>query len=280
MNVKKNNALKLTCLILSLLLMSGSLASCKEPVVADKDGAAMRYTMDEIEEEGYEGLFTLNTDETFSPLPADVPGYKDVTEETDPERSLWYTDNNVSFTELIPKVNSETPIVVIYNNDSAMPEKTSWYLERYEALGATFGAHIWLDEDKTMYISEEDALEGTSAEDVLSSGNSEDENHEIQEISGSSTKLPIQNVENNVRMLLGLTYGKKYTVKYLQGTKTKTVDIIADTYGFQSSEIIPMNAPYLQTEKGYFIINLPAGIKKGFYYISDLGFFYYTGEDQ
>ena len=159
-----------------------------------------------------------------------------------------------------------------------MPEKNSWYLERYDPLGATVGAHIYLASDKTMYISEEDMLAGTSAKRSFTDKNnkSRDKEHALIEVSGSSVKLPIKNVEPNVRMLLGLTYGKKYTFKYLQGTKTKKVSLIADAYAFQSKEIIPMQAPYQQTDKGYFIINMPTGLKKGFYYISDLGFFYYN----
>lgn len=266
---------------LSFVLLAGLLSACNKPKIADKDGAAKRYTMTEITKEGYEGIFTMNEDDTFSPLPGDIPGYEGSTDETSPERFLWYTDNGVSFTELIPKVNNETPLVIIYNDDSSMPKKDSWYLERYEPLGPTIGAHVWLDEDKTMYLSEKDMLEGTSAYEVLSSSEtqSRDEDHELQEISGSDVKLPIKNVERNTDILRGLTYGKKYAFKYLQGTRTKRVDIVADTYAFQSAEVIEMNAPYNQTENGYFILNLPLGIAKGFYYISDMGFFYFTGED-
>ena len=97
------------------------------------------------------------------------------------------------------------------------------------------------------------------------------------EVSVASVKLPINNVENNISMLLGLSYGKKYSFKYLQGTKTRAVSITADTYAFRSKEMIPMTAPYKQMENGHFIINFPLGLESGYYYISDLGFFYYDG---
>lgn len=249
---------------------------CKKKI-ADKDGAALRYSFKDIEDDELEGLFTLNSDDTFSPLPDEIPGFAGETNEASPDRFIWYTDNGENFTSLIPTVTPKTPIVIIYNDDSSMPDKNSWYLERYEAVGATIGAHIRLGTDKTMYLSEEDMLAGTSAKKVFKSKetSSKDEEHELMEVSGASVKLPIANVDENMNLLLGLTYGKKYTFKYLQGTKTKKVNIISDAYAFQSKEIITLNAPYKQTENGYFIINFPMGLKKGFYYISDLGFFYY-----
>ena len=254
------------------------LTGCKKKI-ADKDGAALRYTYEELEEKAMEGLFTLNADKTFSPLPDGLPGYAETTEEASPERFIWYTDNGQNFTSLIPTVTAATPIVIVYNDDENMPEKGSWYLEKYDPLGATIGSHVMLGEDKTMYISEKDMLKGTSAEAVFTAleTKSRDEQHELMEVSGASVKLPIENVETNTNLLLGLTYGKKYTFSYLQGTKTKSVDIIADAYAFQSKEIIQMNAPYKQTDKGYFIINMPMGLENGFYYITDLGFFYYDG---
>lgn len=261
-----------------MLIFSLTASGCKRKI-ADKDGAALRYSFKDIEKEELEGLFTLNEDETFSPLPDSIPGFAGITEKADASRYIWYTDNGENFTSLIPTVTPETPIVIIYNDDSSMPDKNSWYLERYEALGATIGAHVKLGADKTMYLSEEDILAGTSAKKTFKSDEtkSRDEEHELMEVSGASVKLPIQNVDENINMLLGLTYGKKYTFKYLQGTKTKKVNIIADAYAFQSKEIINLSAPYKQTENGYFIINFPMGLKKGFYYISDQGFFYYDG---
>lgn len=261
-----------------LLIFTMTATGCKKKI-ADKDGAALRYTYKDIEKDDLEGLFTLNADGTFSPLPDNLPGFAGATDEADPTRFLWYTDNGENFTNLIPTVTPDTPIVIVYNDDSSMPEKTSWYLERYEPVGATIGAHVKLGTDKTMYLSEEEMLDGTSASKAFKSSetSSRDEEHALMEVSGASVKLPIDNVDENINMLLGLTYGKKYTFKYLQGTKTKKVNIIADAYAFRSKEKINLNAPYKKTENGYFIINFPMGLKKGFYYISDLGFFYYDG---
>jgi len=265
------------CLVLAILLITGALTGCKKKI-ADKDGAALRYNFEDIEAEELEGLFTLNEDKTFSPLPDNLPGFEGVTDESLPERFIWYTDNGQNFTELIPTVTESTPIVIIYDSDKAMPEQSSWYLEKYEALGATIGAHVRLAPDKKMFLSEEDPLLGTSAKKVFEKRDtrSKDDEHELFEVSGASVKLPISNVETNINMLLGLTYGKKYTFSYLQGTKTKKLTIVADAYAFQSSEIIPMSAPYKQTDRGYFIINMPTGLERGFYYISDQGFFYYN----
>lgn len=276
--MRTKESLKKAVLLLFIAMLVFTLPSCHRKTVADKDGAATRYSFNEIEDEKYEGLFTLNSDGTFSPLPEKVPGFDGKTDKADPERFLWYTDNRQDFTSLIPTVTSETPIVIIYDSDRTMPDKSYWYLEKYRPLGATIGAHVKLDKDKTMYLTE-DTLKGTSAERVFESAenSSKDNEHTLMEVSGGSVKLPIDNVEPNVNMLLGLDYGKKYTFKYLQGTKTKKVDLVADVQAFQSEELIVMNAPYKQTEDGYFIINMPLGLSRGFYYISDLGFFFYEG---
>lgn len=277
MNIKKRSPVLLLLFIISVAML---LSACRGNRIADKDGAALRYKLSDIEEKGMEGLFTMNSDKTFSPLPYGIPGYAGRTSEASDARYIWYTDNGQNFTSLIPTVTEETPIVIIYNNDATMPSRSSWYLERYEPMGATIGAHVSLSSDKRMYLSEENMLFGTSARSVFSSEETEsrDRQHEIIEISGARVKLPVSNVERNVNMLLGLSYGKKYTFTYLQGTKTKTADIVSDVYAFQSKEIIRMDAPYKTTDKGYFIINIPRGIPKGFYYISDLGFFYFKGE--
>ena len=275
--MKKSIYVRALCVLLMLTLIIGTLTGCKKKI-ADKDGAALRYDYDQIEKEKMEGLFTLNEDKTFSPLPDELPGYAGAVTEADPTRFIWYTDNGQNFTDLIPTVTASTPVVIVYDSNKTMPEKNSWYLERYEALGATIGAHILLEQDKTMYLSEVDMLAGTSAKKVFSDSDqrSRDDKHELLEVSGASVALPIQNVETNINALLGLSYGKRYTFRYLQGTKTKKASIVADTYIFQSKEIITLQAPYQQTDKGYFIINMPAGLKSGFYYISDLGFFYYN----
>lgn len=272
----RRKIVRVLALMLAVILAAGMLTGCKKKI-ADKDGASLRYSYKEIEDEKLEGLFTLNADKTFSPLPEGLPGFNGAVTEADPTRYIWYTDNGQNFSDLIPVVTDETPIVIIYNSNDSMPKIDSWYLERYEPLGATIGAHVVLTPDKKMYLSEEDILDGTSAKKVFDEHDrkSKDTEHELLEVSGASVKLPIDNVEPNVSMLIGLTYGKKYNFKYLQGTKTKEANIVADTYAFQSREIITMQAPYKQTEDGYFVINMPSGLMRGFYYISDLGFFYY-----
>lgn len=258
-------------LILTLMFV---FTSCGERKIADEDGASLRYTYAEIEEEGLAGLFTLNKDKTFSPLPTNVPGFAGLTTNSDLSRYIWYSDSVSNFTSLIPIVTTNTPIVAIYGNDQEMPDIGSWYVERYKFLGSTIGAHITLTEDKKMYISVGDSLSGTTASDTFSTEETNDERHEIIEIS-NATALPINNVDTNMDVLLGLEHNKVYSFKYLQGTKTKAIDLLADTYIFQSYKFIRLYSPYKKTDKGYFVINLPTNLDPGYYYISDLGFFKY-----
>ena len=232
--------------------------------------------MEEIDEEGRNGIFVRNKDNTFSPLITDVPGYAGDTTESSYDRYLWFTDNNTDISSLIPVVTPSTPLVAIYNSTSDMPER--WYLERYEDKKYTIGAHIYLDEDLTMYIDTDEPLSGTSAEHALNQIDGSDDAYEISSISGKEgVALPIDNVDNNMSILLGTSKDKMFTFTFYRGTKEETVEIYADTRIFQSVKYTELTTPYKKTSKGYFIINLPVNLQDGYYYLSDIGFFRYQG---
>lgn len=241
-------------------------------VVADKDGNPIRYTYDEINEKELTGLFVHNEDNTFSPAIQSVPGFQGQTAIADPTRYLWYPETkDGSIEDYIPVVTGKTELVVIYNMDGEMPD--SCYLERYGERGYTIGAHVRIEGDKTMYLCGKDALSSSQAKTELStmSENTDDE-YTISEISGSDA-LPINNVDPNMEVLLGLEQGKLYDFSYYRGTKQETSTFRADTKIFQSEKFITLTSPFKKTKNGYFIVNLPLNLADGYYYLSDIGFF-------
>ena len=57
------------------------------------------------------------------------------------------------------------------------------------------------------------------------------------------------------------------------------MSVFADIRIFQSSAYASLTAPVKKTSNGYFIVNLPANLKTGYYYICDIGLFKYEGSN-
>lgn len=259
--------------VIILLVAGFTYIRSKNQPVLDKDGNPLRFTYEELEEEGRVGVFVHNSDDTFSPAIMTMPGYDGQTEDTDPSRYLWYVETDKSIDELIPTVTGESELVIVYDIDGDLPE--SYYLEKYALKGYTIGAHIYLGEDKSMFLSAEEPLAGSQAASFLNSmEDNTDGIYEIGSISGAES-LPIKNVDPNMQILLGLEKDKLYKFGYYQGTKEKEATFKADAKVFQSERYIPISTPYRKTNNGYFIVNLPQNLPNGYYYLSDIGFFAY-----
>ena len=259
--------------ILLLLLIGGGFFYYRHSriPVADKDGNPIRLTYEELEKKGYTGLFVHNDDDTFSPAIQSMPNFAGAASASTADRFIWYVEADESIDQYIPTVTDKSELVIIYNVDGDLPG--SYYLEEYELKGYTIGAHFKLGEDKTMFISSEDRLSGSQADAVFQNiEDNTDKEYIISEISGSDV-LPINNVDPNMNLLLGLEKNKLYRIRYYQGTKVKEATFRADTKAFQSKRMIPISTPYRKTNKGYFIVNLPQNIANGYYYLSDVGFF-------
>ena len=266
---------RITGMILLAALLLGGFVYYRTHIqkIADKDGNPLRYTFEEIEEEEMTGVFVHNEDDTFSPAIKSMPNFQGQTATSSAERFIWYVESDKSMDELIPLVHSGSELVVIYDMDGDLPG--SYYLEKYAERGYTIGAHISLDEDKTMYLEAEDALSGSQAAGMLSDmGENTDNIYTVGEISGTDV-LPIGNVDPNMNLLLGLERDKLYIFRYYQGTKEREATFKADSKVFQSERFIPISTPYIKTDKGYFIVNLPQNLQSGYYYLSDIGFFEY-----
>lgn len=260
-------------LILCFVLCICSFCSCTIEN-SDQENVNMIYmTAEEIDLTGmgHEGYFVMNHDGTFTPLATSFEGYQGRTDESSPERYLWFTTNDASVTRLIPTVTPNSKLVAVYNTNSVMP--TSCTLEKYKVIGYTIGCHIYRDTDESLYICSTDGLSGSAAAETMSVVDDESE-YKIVTINGSS-ELPKQNVDNNLKMLLGLEKDTYYEFQFYKGTKLRTLTTKADAQIMQSEEAITLNNLYEKTTEGYFVINLPDNLETGYYYIAGSGLFKY-----
>lgn len=263
---------KLSAALLCLALIFVFSSCAEEEPIADEEGQMMFITADEIglTAEGREGFFVKNEDGTFTPIMNQLTGYQGVSEEASPVRYLWFTNNQINLSNLIPVVTEESPLVMIYDHDKNMPQ--TYYLEKYAYRGYTIGCHIYREPDNSLYFSTEGYLSTSNAGESVSEVSGDI--YRISTINGSDI-LPHKNVDNNMQLLLGLEKDKYYDFEFYQGTKYRKLTTIADTMVLQSEDMMILNNPYTKTKEGYFIINLPDNLKSGYYYICGLGLFRY-----
>lgn len=253
-----------------------SFSGCKDNIaVTDEDGNPMNYSDEDLgirTLDGEEGIFILNKDGTFSPVISDFEGYTE-SEDASPTRYLWFTENKVEISKLIPVVKKGSKVVFVYNKNENFP--ANFTLEKYAYRGYTIGLHVFRDEDNSLYLKTVDALSGSYAAKQLEEL-SDEELYRISRINESES-LPYENVDNNMELLLGLDGGEQYNFSFFKGTKFVTFTSIADAQAFQSESMVVLSNPFSKTEKGYFEINLPDNMKDGYYYICGLGMFKYEG---
>lgn len=263
--------------LLMVIFTSFMLIGCEEKIaVSDEDGNPMSYSQEQLgvsSLEGKEGFFVLNSDGSYSPLITDFTGYSSGATESSPDRFLWFTENDFEIMKLIPVVGRDSKVVFVYNKDKKIPEKFT--LEKYAYRGYTVGVHFYRDVDDSMYIETTDALLGAYAAASLKQVDDEKE-YKIKKVNDSET-LPIENIDNNMELLLGLEKDSYYNFSFYKGTKFITFTTIADTQVFQSERLVLLSNPYEKTEEGYFVVNLPANLEDGYYYICGLGMFRYEG---
>lgn len=265
--------MKQILVILLALSMSFSLAACKgKETSQDEEAGAIGYSSEEIGLEsfsGNEGIFILSKEGSYQPVIA-FTGYKSG-KEASPERYLWFTENQMEILNLVPVVEKGSEVVMVYNSESGIPD--SFTLEKYAYKGYTIGAHFYRDVDNSLYIETGGTLLGTYAAESMS--NVSDEKEYLVDRVNESKLLPLQNIDNNMEMLLGLEKDMLYNFSFYKGTKYVTFTTKADTQVFQSEKMIELENPYEKTEEGYFVINLPDNLENGYYYICGLGMFEY-----
>ena len=265
-------------IILFIMLAFSLLSSCGDASVAisDEKGEPIYYTSSDLsisDLEGSEGIFILNSDGTFSPIATGFSGYQDSPSGASKDRYIWWTDNKTCLTKLIPTFTKDSKLVMIYNADTSLPGE--FLLEKYKYLGYTVGTHFYRSDDNSMYIMTDDMLEDASASEILLEVSDED-SYKIAAVNRKKN-LPLDNVDNNLQMLLGLEKGATYNFSFYKGTKYVTFNTVADTQVMQSESLIRLENPYTKTKDGYFEINLPENLADGYYYICELGLFRVKG---
>lgn len=265
--------------ILSIVLMVAFIATffsgCQigKRAQADESGNMLSLTFDTIYAEGRQGIFVMNKDGTYSPVLENVPGYQGAAGSSSPKRFIWYVDSEeTNYTELIPIATPETPLVCIYRSNAALP--ANWYLEEYKDKGYTLGAHFRTTEKGELFLDVNEPFEGTNAQGQIALAQTPDEEYSVLSVNGSET-LPVRNIDPNMNLMLGLEKNKMYTFAYFVGTIPSEISMFSDMRVLQSSEYTSLTAPVKKTSNGYFIVNLPANLKSGYYYICDIGLFEY-----
>lgn len=261
--------------VLLVLLMCLLLTACGEDEITISDDGGMLYlTAEEMglgSSSGREGYFVRNEDGTFTPLCKSVYGYETPNAGSDSSRYIWFTDDTLDISALIPTVKREAPLVFIYNSNKSMPK--SFSLEKYAFKGYTVGMHIERNPDNSLSILSDGGLETSDAGKRI--GKISDEKvYALTSINGRS-ELPYGNVDNNMKLMLGLEKGKYYSFDFYKGTKFLEMETVADTLIFQSEDYIELLAPYTITKDGYFILNLPDNLTSGYYYCENSGLFYF-----
>ncbi len=264
--------------IIFIMLTFSLLCSCGEGSVAisDEKGEPIYYSGSDLsiaDLNGSEGIFVLNPDGTFSPIATGFSGYVESPSASSKDRYLWWTDNETNLSKLIPTYTKGSRLVMIYNSEAALPGE--YLLEKYKYLGYTVGTKFYRSDDNSMYIMTDDMLEETSAGRILLEVSDED-SYKVAAVNRKK-KLPLDNVDNNLGMLLGLEKGATYNFSFYKGTKYVTFNTVADTKAMQSESLIRLENPYTKTKDGYFEINLPENLADGYYYICELGLFRVKG---
>lgn len=261
---------KLILSITSLALVF-LLSSCS----ADTSDALLEkayYSEEEMgihQSDGLQGIYVRNEEELFSPVIAGFDGYKGQSDKVNLKRYIWFCDPE--YLNLIPEVNNQSKLVMVYNSEDAMPKNI--YLEKYDFKGYTAGCHMYNKGEK-IYLKSKKSLANSYINNQLSYLDDENE----YEIISINDQFPIKNIDNNIEMLLGLEFDKYYEFKFFKGTKIMSMTVLADTLVFQNSDAIALDDPYMKTENGYFEVNLPKGLAKGYYFIAGQGLFYYAGD--
>ena len=254
------NKLIIPVLLVALLAILTGCGEDKQAVLNEK-GELLVYKDFEITENGF--YIHDKKEDVFYPVFHGFSGYSgepsdtDINNSNDQIRNLWISDTQTDPEDCIMDVdNKKTELVLWQKTEGEMPE--SYFIEKYKKLGYTIGAHFSFgNTGDTVYIDNREHCENSDAEKVL--GRFSEQMLRVSRINNDK-KLPTQNIDPEISMLLGLEKDKKYQIGLFDGTQYKDVDVIADTLCFKSQQITQLTNPLNITEKNYFVVNLPKNL--------------------
>lgn len=249
-------------------------ASCgdEKTLVTDK-GEQVEYDITELIEDGFYSMDVSK--KSFVSLMTGASGFQGIIIEHNPSRYIWLGNNEADLIKLIPEIdNKKTKLVVVGTEADSLPD--TYVLEKYSPLGYTIGTTFSTAESgDTLYMHTTDTCESSMAAGELK--NSSADMFPIHKINDSKN-IPLDNIDPDINMLLGLEKNKTYKLSIFKGTQYKELELVADTLVFKSVDFIELDTPFEVTDEGYFFINLPKNLKNGYYYINDYGLFKYTGD--
>lgn len=256
----------LITLIIAMFCLTLTACSEKQTLTNEK-GEMLMYSLKDLSENGF--YVHDKKEDTFTPLMNASDDYGGLTLEYDPYRYIWFGSDEYDLEALIPKVDADRYELVLYQvNESDMPE--SYVLERYKKAGYTLGVKFGFgDTGNEMFMMPKETCESSMAASILTE---DDEFLPVYTINGKK-KLPLNNIDTDICVLLGLEKGKKYDLQYFDGTRLKEATLLADTVVFKAKQLLELESPLKKTEKGYFVVKLPVNLKNGYYYINDVGLF-------
>jgi hypothetical protein len=281
---KINKKIVILSLMSAILLIFSSCGEKAKPW--SEDGSILKLTA----ETPLSGFYVKNTPDkegntTVSPLfnsfsETDLNqelSSDDETKEVETEgkdKYIWFPDTKkVKMTNLIPVVSKDTPLIFTSEEEPL----DSIFIEGYYPLGYTVGTSFkLLSDDRTVMIMPDLSLEDTTAAKALKDYT--DGEYEISKINNSKD-IPLANIDNNCYKLTGLERMMVYQFSFFQGTKEHTFNALAETNLFVSkNDGVQVTSPFTKTQNGYFFVNLPENLEKGYYYIKDYGLFYFTAD--
>lgn len=169
---------------------------------------------------------------------------------------------------------------LVFTDISSRPSSFTFY--RYDEMGYTIGTDFQVITETTDLKSPVIITFGSVRNPFSPIGDylntyvtSSGENVKITEINGIEFKTSMLTSSGYLK---GLTKDAMYKFTFYQGTYYKNITVKADSLLlYQSGKY--STSSYSEMESNYFIINLPAEMPNGYYYLEGYGLFKYTGED-
>lgn len=257
--------------ILCVLILALTLSACGEDEVQESEPTFI-YSADNLPYEGY----YVQKAEGYQPLMSKGATFSSRVYKSDPNRMIWYTDQDVLEGE-IPVITQGDKLICLTHKATNLSDEIQ--LERFKLKGYTLGIcfNLTSKEQKACFPqSSSDILETSSIYQALAASRQNPgglEVAEFNEIEG----FPVTALDQNTGILLGLQKDASYQLGYYYGTLYSSVVAKADTKVLTGGEIITINK-IDRTKAGYAIIPLPEDLANGYYWVEDAGLFYYQGQ--
>ena len=190
----------------------------------------------------------------------------------DASRIIWTLHEE---DELIPTLKQGEPLVLSVDEDT--PQEV--VLERFKDIGYSIGVSGLTENEAGMQEVLGEFKKGSEAEERLVQTKKDGEKKTFSVIDTvSDKKLTDSNISSS-GIVTGLKEGKTYKLGTYSGGTYKDFKVKADTHIYQSSETISLSSLDM-TKNGYIAIDMPGGLKTGYYLVPGAGMFFFDSGDE